>query len=248
MTFNIWKGGIDDLGSRIGFIIDVIKEVKPDFLALQEANNFEKDDYALLKRVSNETKLPYYSLSPGALYEDGRHYHVVTLSRYPLREEYTFQDFTFQAAALSVVIDSPLGELSLCNLHLHAFSEDKRLKELEIILKYQSKYKNHILLGDFNSISNKDEYNVESLEVEKRFDVTDFLNKNYTDVTSYLALDNGSTHPTPINTDPTITKQIRIDYEFVTPPLATHIKSATVIKTPISEKASDHYPVTLTLE
>jgi len=248
MTFNIWEGGIDALGSRIDFIVDVIKEVNPDFLAIQEANSFDKDCDALLKKVSSRTALPYYSLSSGSLYEDVKCYHVVTLSRYPLREEYRFPNFTFQSAALSVVIDSPFGELSLCNLHLHDNSEDIRLKELEYILKYQSKYKNHILLGDFNSLLYKDEYDTKTLEVENRFDVTDILNENYTDVGSYLALHSRSTHPTPANTNPVITKQIRIDYIFVTPSLTTHIKNASVIKTLSSEKASDHYPVTLTLE
>jgi len=252
MTFNIWEGGIDVVGSRTDFIVDVIKEANPDFLALQEANNFDKDSDALLKKISKDIALPYYALSKGTFRDYGKdygkRYHVAILSRYPLREEYKFSDFSFNCAALSVVIDSPLGELSICNLHLHAYSEDKRLNELEVILKYQSRYKNHMLLGDFNSLSYKDNYDTKTLEVENRFDVTDILNKNYTDVTSYLGLDNGSTHPTPVNTDPTITKPIRIDYIFVTPSLTAHAKNPTVIKTAVSEKASDHYPITLTLE
>lgn len=248
MTFNIWEGGIDDVGSRTDFIVDVIKEANPDFLALQEANHFDKDSNSLLKKISKEVSLPYYALSEGTLRKNGKRYHVVILSRYPLREEYKFSGFPFDCAALSVVIDSPLGEISICNLHLHAYSEDKRLNELKIILKYQSRYKNHMLLGDFNSLSHKDEYDTKTLEVENRFDVTDILNKNYTDVASYLALNDRSTHPAPINIDPAITKPIRIDYIFVTSSLTAHTKNATVIKTAISKKASDHYPITLTLE
>jgi len=248
MTFNIWEGGIDEPGSRIDSIVDVIKEANPDFLALQEANNFDKDSNALLKKISSDIALPYYALSQGALQKSGKRYHVVVLSRYPLREEHRFSDFLFHCAALSVVIDSPLGEISICNLHLHAFSENIRLNELKVILKYQSQYKNHMLLGDFNSLSHKDEYDTKTLEVENRFDVTDILNKSYTDVASHLALGNRSTHPTPSNIDPTITKPIRIDYIFLTPSLTAHIKNPTVIKTTISEKASDHYPITLTLE
>ena len=248
MTFNIWEGGIDNLGSRTDYIVDVIKEANPDFLALQEANNFDKDSNALLKKISKDIALPYYALSPGALQKNGKRYHVVILSRYPLREEHRFSDFIFNCAALSVVIDSPLGELSICNLHLHAYSESKRLNELKVILKYQSQYKNHMLLGDFNSLSHKDEYDTKTLEVENRFDVTDILNNNYTDVASDLELLSKSTFPTPINKDTSFTKPIRIDYIFLTPSLTAHIKNPTVIKTAISEKASDHYPVILTLE
>jgi len=253
MTFNIWEGGIDDLGSRIDFIIDVIKEANPDFLALQEANNFDKDGDALLKKISNEIALPYYALSPGSLHENGKRYHVVSLSRFPLLEEYRFPGFLADQATLSVVVDSPLGELSLCNLHLHAHSEDKRLNELEIILKYQSRYKTHILLGDFNAISSSDNYgDLSAREFTHfdfvRFDVTDMLNKSYLDTLAHLSAEDRYTSPTAGVSHPISKSPIRIDYILVTPSLTTRIRSATVIKTPTSEKASDHYPVTLTLE
>jgi len=252
MTFNIWEGGVNDSGSRTGFIVDVIKEANPDFLALQEANHFDKDSNSLLKKISREISLPYYSLSEGTLRKNGMRFHVAILSRYPLREEHRFSDFAFDCAALSVVIDCPIGEISICNLHLHAFSEDKRLNELDVVLKYQSRYKNHMLLGDFNSLSRHDHYG--NLSAEEfiyydlnRFEATDMLSKNYVDAAAHLNVSDRRTHPTGITRQ--ISKSlIRIDYMFLTPSLAVHTKNSTVIKTPSSEKASDHYPVMLTLE
>jgi len=249
MTFNILEGGIDENGSRIDFIKEVIKEASPDFLALQEAYNFEKDNDQLLKEVSQHTGLQYYALSPGRILEDGKQYHAASFSRYPFKEKYLFSGSQFQNAALFTVIDSSVGELSICNIHLHiplnfeeAGSEDKRLKELEIILGHISRYKNLILLGDFNSISRDDNYDLKTLEVEPRFDVTSKLARDYVDVASYLKLEDRSTHPTPINKNPSYTMPVRIDYIFVSSSLAPRIQDATVIKTPISEQASDHYP------
>lgn len=63
MTFNILNGGIDENGSRLGLIKKVIKDASPDFLALQEATNFEKDNYKLLRQVSRDAGLQYYALS-----------------------------------------------------------------------------------------------------------------------------------------------------------------------------------------
>ncbi len=201
MTNNILEGGLDNKGARIEKIIDVIKEANPDFVALQEANSFDENDNELLKTVSNETNLPHYALSPGALYKDRKRYHVASLSRYPLREEHTFPKSQFQSAALSVAIDSPLGEISLCNVHLHDSSEAERLKEIEIIIKYQSKHKNHVILGDLNAISRSDNYrNLSSEEFTHydltRFDVTDMLSRNYVDVVSHIKVSANSTHPT----------------------------------------------------
>ncbi len=252
MTSNILEGGIDKKGSRIEHIIAVINEVNPDFIALQEANNFDENDNELLKTVSNETNLPHYTLSPGAPNPDRKRYHVASLSRYPLREEHTFPESTFQSAALSVAIDSPLGEISLCNVHLHANSEAERLKEIEVIIKYQSKHKNHIILGDFNAVSRSDDLPDLSIEESTRydfphFDVTDMLSEGYVDVVSHLDVSDNSTHPTVGVSHPICKSPIRIDYIFVNPSLVSNVNSGAVIKTETSEIASDHYPVVVTL-
>ena len=118
---------------------------------------------------------------------------------------------------------------------------------LDVILNCVSKYKNQILLGDFNSISSDDNYDVDALDVEARFDVTDTLKQNYVDVASRFRLDDRSTYPIPVNRNPDFTKDVRIDYIFVSPSLAASITEAAVIKTSISKQASDHYPLVATI-
>lgn len=251
MTYNILEGGIDNKGSRIEHIIDVIKKANPEFVAIQEANNLDKNENELLKKISNKTKLPYYALSRGTLYGEQKRYHVVCLSRYPLHEKYTFPDFSFQTAALSVIIDSPLGELSLCTVHLHANSEDVRLKELAVIMDYQTKYEKSIILGNFNAIARSDQHG--DLTAEEftyydltRSDVTDMIKKSYVDTIAHLNVDGMETHPTSGIPHPISKIPIRIDYVFVTPSLSDNIKNATVIKTQTAEKASDHYLLVVT--
>jgi len=252
MTYNILDGGFDSNGSRIEYILDTIKKEKPDFVALQEAHNFDKNENELLKRVSNETKLPYFALSQGALEDDQGRSHVVSLSRYPLQEEYLFPGSTFQCAALSVVIDSPLGKLSICNVHLHAHSEDERVNEAEAVLNYQKKFDKHIILGDFNSLSRSDNYgDLSAREISyydlARFETIDKFNRYHTDAVAHIGVNDRSTHPT-IGISHRISKTpIRIDYVFLTHSLSTHIKNVKVIKTPTAEKASDHYPVVVAL-
>ena len=252
MTFNILLGGIDENGSRLGSITKTIKDASPDFVALQEANNFEKDNDKLLKEVSQHIGLRHYALSPGSTLEDGKQYHVASFSRYPFEERHLFSGPQFQCAGLFTAIGSPLGKLAICNVQLNleetGHSEDKRLRELEIILKHVSRYKNQIILGDFNSLSLDDNYHLEALEVEPRFDVTNSLKLTYMDVVSYVKLDNRSTYPTATNKNPAYTRPLRIDYIFVTPSLASYIKDAAVIKTPTAEQASDHYPIIATIE
>jgi len=248
MSFNILEGGIDEWGSRIEHIKKVIKEVSPDFLALQEASKFDENNNKLLKEIGRDIGLPHYALSPGSVYKDEKQYHVVSLSRYPLKNIHMFSGKPFETGALLTLIDSPFGELAICNLHLNVYSEDKRLKELKVIFKYISKYTNQILLGDFNSISSDDNYDLDTLEVEARFDVIDLLKQNYVDIAFHLGLDDRTTSSLSSNTNIGFINPVRIDYIFVTPSLATHATDVTVIKTPTSERSSDHYPIVATIK
>ena len=250
MTFNILRGGIDEYGSRIESIKKVISDASPDFVALQEANNFDYANDKLLKEVSQDIGLQFYALSHGSDL-DGEHFNVASFSRYPFKEKHLFSCPPFQCAGLFTVIDSPLGELAICNIQLGmetGHSEDNRLEEIEVVLKHVAGYENQILLGDFNSISHDDNYDLETLQLEPRFDVTNRLKRDYVDIASYVELDNKITHPTASNKHPDYTNPIRIDYIFVTPSLASCVKDATVIKTRSSEQASDHYPMIAIIE
>ena len=249
MTFNILHGGMDEgYGSRIDFITTVIREASPDFVALQEADDFEKDNSRRLREISEHTGLAHYDLSPGTPREWDRQSNVVNFSRYPFKKSFEFSGCAISGGALLSVLDSPLGKLAICNFHLDAYSEDIRLQELAVIRKRISRHKKQILLGDFNSVSLGDNYDPQTLQVESRFDVMDKLKRDYVDVAAHGGLGDRITYPTPSNRNLTYTMPIWVDYVLVSRSLVGCIKDAAVIKTPASDRASDHYPFVVTLK
>ncbi len=253
MSYNILEGGVDLNGSRIETIIDVINDVNPDFLAIQEANRFDENDFALLKMVSEQTNLPHYALSQGAVYEDGERNHAASFSRYPFNNVHRFEDDSFKCAALSVSIDCPVGKLSLCNIHLHPRSGDERLREIGVVQDFQSQFETNIILGDNNALSRLDTYG--DLAAEEfsyydldKYDAIDmFIDKGFIDTVAYFDVKDRTTHPTLGWPHPVSKSQIRIDYIWADPSLLPLMKAANVIKTVDVENASDHRPVTLTL-
>jgi len=248
MTLNILQGGMDEEhSSRIDFIIAVIREANPDFVAVQEAHNFEKNSRRFLRRISERIGLPYCDLSPGTPREFDKQSHVANFSRYRIKKGYKFPGCRISGGALLSVIDSPIGELAICNLHLDMYSEDFRLREVNEILKHTLPYENLVILGDFNSVSLDGDYDPKTIEVEYRFVVTNMLKRFLADAASNLGWEEGITFPTPINTHLAYTRPLRVDYIFVSPSLAVHTKNVAVIKTQDSEKASDHYPLVVTL-
>ena len=249
MSYNILCGGIDRaLGtSRLDEILRLVKIMQPDILALQEANGFHRD--GLMAKVSGEIQLPHTALSIGSLYQDGDLYHTALFSRCPLLNAHMFPDGDFQSAALSVETDTPLGRVSLCNLHLHAYCEDERLRELGQILEHQNSFDRQIIIGDFNALSrlDKDIY-PDDPKFELRFDVTDRLTGDFVDLIHQSIGESRCTYPTDIPADCDELTPARIDYVFASSKIAQRVKSAGVIDHPIASKASDHFPLLVEFE
>ena len=254
MTLNMRDGGLDeDGGSRIELIAAVIKEAKPDFVALQEAHGFEENERQRLLEFSRLIELPYCDLSPGTPREFDNLSNVANFSNVPFvpieeEEGFKFPGCRISGGALLSVIASPLGELAICNLHLDAYIEQFRLRELNAILHHTLTYENVIIVGDFNSVLVDCGYTHETIEVEYSFAAMRMLQRHYVDVAANLDREAGTTFPTPINTHLAFTQPLRVDYAFVSLSLADHVTDVAVIKTPDSEQASDHYPLVVTFE
>ena len=67
MTYNILLGG----EKRLDHIINTICAESPSVLCLQEANEFEKEDYKKLKTISEATHLPHTALALGTKRKSG---------------------------------------------------------------------------------------------------------------------------------------------------------------------------------
>ncbi|OGK18125.1 hypothetical protein A3G67_01605 [Candidatus Roizmanbacteria bacterium RIFCSPLOWO2_12_FULL_40_12] len=251
LSYNIWNGGPE----RIPLILKVIKEQSPDFLAIQEANTFFDNDNKILKQFSLELNLPYYDIS-----RSNENYHVASFSKIPFKKVNKLPNF--RNACLETITETDLGELSICNTHLHPFFEEKALVEIKKVIEVQRNHKNNIILGDLNSLSPEDNYSISIIDqlnevLSKKFTdkgkirykvISSLLSNNYIDVAVQLQKNKINTVPTKINFDPAHMALLRLDDIFVSELLASRLKSFDVIKSEDSDQASDHFPVTATLQ
>ena len=247
MTYNILNGGED----RFGSIIKVISNENPDFLVINEANGFEKDENQKLNKFSEEIGLPNFKLVLSGEYD----YHTAVFSKYPFKEVKEIKPL--RNAGILVVIETELGEISIIGVHLSPYTEDSRALEIDSILNQQKQYPNRILVGDMNSLSAGDDYNKEIIkgfndtQLKKfttdgkfRFDVINKINSlGYVDTAVVLGKQKEATVPTKTNQDEAHLVNMRVDYIFFSNPLRDKLKSYSVIKNNLTEKASDHYPV-----
>lgn len=251
MTYNILDGAPKTLAE----IIEIVKKEAPDYLTLNEANTFAKDDNKILKEFASATGFPFFDIALSGEYD----YHVAVFSKYPFKETFRLQPLA--RACFIALIDSPLGTLSIASLHLTPYSEDLRDPEIDLIADFQKKYENRILMGDMNSLSRDDQYdpiiisNFNEILIKKfttdgklRFDAIDkILSVGYFDSAVQLGKNKENTVPTPASLDSAHAKT-RLDYIFLSESLIPRLKNYSVIKNILTEKASDHYPVTIELE
>lgn len=252
MAYNILNGGED----RFDSIIKVISDEDPDFLVINEANGFEKNNNQKLNKFSEETGLLHLKLALSGEYD----YHTAVFSKYPFKEVKDIKPL--RNAGILAIIDTKSGEIAIAGAHLTPYTEDSRLSEIDLIINQQKQHPNKILMGDMNSLSVGDGYNEEmikgfnSAQLEKfttdtkfRFDVISKINSvGYVDTAVIFGREKEYTVPTKINQDQAHLINMRVDYIFVSDTLKNKLKSYSVIKNALTEKASDHYPVVVELE
>lgn len=264
VSYNILTGGLIRCGDRRDKILEALGEIHTakiggkvhpiDIMALQEANDFDSLNKPFMRRIQGELGFDHVLVSDAVKYEDGSRYNTVIYSRWPLKEVHDFHE-QLSVAGLAVAIDTEeFGRIGILSHHLYihpsyADSEVERLKELEIVLSYMERFDQHLVMGDFNSISESDNYVFEEMDdvVEKRFDVlarceelgyTDSLAQFFSDPT----LGELRTYPTPTNDNDLFKKPIRIDY-ILLKNLEGHLKAAGILHSDAADAASDHYPV-----
>lgn len=250
MAYNISNGG----ENRLDLILEIIKKEYPDFLVVNEANGFDKDDK--LNQFSKGVSLPYSKLSLSGEYD----YHTAIFSRYPLKEVKEIK--SLRNAGILAVVETEFGEISIIGAHLSPYTEDSRLPEVDLIINQQKQYPNRILMGDINSLSDRDSYNEEIIngfnetQLNKfttngrfRFDVINKIaSSGYLDSAVIFGKQVIPTVPTGVKQDEAHLTDMRVDYIFISDSLKDRIKSYSVIKNKITEKASDHYPIVIEIK
>jgi len=251
MTYNLLNGAPETLDD----VISVVNSVNPDFLTINEANTFVENGEKILKDFAQKIGFKNYKLALSGEYD----YHVAAFSKPPFKTVEEIKPL-MRAGILSVV-DTVLGEMSVVSTHLTPYTEDLRLPEIELITKTQSKYKNKVLMGDMNSLSEYDNYNPEMIksfnEIQTRkfttsgklrFDaIKKILSRDYLDSGFELKQNSVFTAPTDVN-EFNAHSNMRLDYIFISKPLRRYLKSYEVIKNEQTKKASDHFPVVIELK
>lgn len=251
MTYNIFDGGQD----RLEIIIEAIKRESPDYLTISEASTFAQEDDKILKYFSERIGLPHYKLALSGEYD----YHVAVFSRYSFKEIHTIHPL--MRAGIVSLVETEIGALSIASLHLTPYSESLRLPEISHIIDSQKEYDNRILMGDMNSLAKYDNYdpeiikNFNKIQLEKftkngefAFEVIEkVLSHGYFDAARELKGNNTYTVPTPVNKD-SAHADLRLDYIFVSKPLLPLLKKYEVVRNDLTDTASDHYPITISIE
>lgn len=251
MTYNIFNGG----KGRLPLIIKTIKAENPDYLTILEANTFVANSNKFLKTTAKKLSFPHCDIALSGEYD----YHVAIFSKYPFQNVKKIKHL--KRACLITKIDTEVGTFKIASAHFSPANENERLVEIERIMN-ALKGKNIILMGDMNSLSRIDDYdlgiikNFNNNEKRKftsnkgfRFDVTDKILKNgFCDPAVELQKNKEYTTPTKIPNEDKSVSKLRLDYIFLSKSLLPNLNNYTVIKNTVTEKASDHYPVTVSLK
>ncbi len=249
MTYNLLNGGVESDGTdRITAIAEVIRQATPDVVAVQEANN-----EALFYTLARQIDLPQAVLG-----QSNRGFHLGLLSRFPVEswQMHNQRPVLFHGF-LEVHLQTPAGKLAVFVAHLHPGYADEddefRLKEVEFILQRMQPYRAgmSLLTGDFNTVSPLDEIKLEDWPKQwqkwfhskqggefRRETLGRVLTAGYQD--SYRRFHPGSE---PGYTLPASNPNVRLDYIFASPPLATHLTAAEVVRHEPASMASDHLPL-----
>jgi exodeoxyribonuclease III len=268
MTYNILTGGQSAQDqSRLPEITQIIREIEPDILVLNECNQLERSGAEALYRLEHELGMRAV-LAPAS-----SGYHVVLLLRQQCARPGGASGAGTAARFLgteclstglhhaAVVARIAWGEreLRVVGTHLDPYHGATRLAEVDLLLQRLGTAEPAFLLGDLNSISPQDGGYVEpALWSEKRRQrhllAPDF---SQLDTRAMSTLERAGLvdvyrhlHPQGLRaTAPTslITEGdrvgLRIDYIWASPGAAARARRCEIVREPLSERASDHYPV-----
>ncbi|MGF7228631.1 MAG: endonuclease/exonuclease/phosphatase family protein [Candidatus Saccharibacteria bacterium] len=248
-SYNLFEGAQNTQSELKEFVA----EQELDVLCIQEANGWAEGEPTRLEEFAEAT-----GLNTWAYGDSNTRFKLATFSGSPMLASKAHTDGFWHSAVHSVVQTN--GEpLHVWNVHLNPGNEDERLAEAKLLMSLINQDEQTIITGDFNSLSRADQYpeglidDLTAKGITKfgtnalRYDVTDFFtNAGLIDIAVPLS-SRTNTVPTPANQDVYHAAELRLDYMFVTQGLAKAIKSIEVVKSPLTEVISDHYPLVVTL-
>ena len=248
MAYNIYDGGQSDaLGDRRDQILEAIKAESPDLLVMPESNWFEERGHRTFLRFERELDMRgFLTLSvPG--------YHLTVYTRRDVPALEFHPHLPSQNASITLRIELNGLEISVVGVLFNPYDEAMRVIESSRFLHLATG--TAIMAGDFNSVRLDDPGFEDGLSgipparrVGMRVDgggprVLDHLEQaGFVDLFRRLhPNDAGPTAPTA-GIDKTQAGR-RIDYVVASGDLAERATECRVVRTPLTDSASDHYPI-----
>lgn len=230
---------------------EVVRQENPDILALTEAAYGGSNPFGIRMDYAEIFGYPYSYFAPRGNYEWGN----CLLSKFPIQgETITLPNRT----ALRVKANLGTKILTVDIFHPDInITEDERVDAIKPLLANIPDC--YILTGDFNSISDEDQYDKEKMLAGfKRFDknpelsVAELFRRKLVPYVKSQGLKDAFSPETrhytiPTNMCSTIKDSaMRIDYFFV--PSKMKILKTKVVINDLTERASDHYPIVAILD
>lgn len=260
LTYNTLFGGLDGAEkTRAEKMLELINDLQPDIFLMQEARGYEADGAALFYALEHEISMRGF-LAPAP--HTGQ--NTAIFIREPLKAK-SFQpdNVHFHHALARLVVVLPGGqELTVMSAHLCPNGAHVRRREAAYLAPLALPDKLVLVGGDFNSVSPHDaephdfgalparhrtRYLGEDLQTIDRSVMASLNAAGWVDIGHRLGKGDTSTVPTPAYKDAEFAT-MRCDYILASRALADTARHYEVIKTPLTDAASDHYPVLVEFE
>jgi exonuclease III len=254
ITYNVWNG-FESESQRKNTFVAWARQQHADVIAFEELNNFTQDSFAALAATWGH---PYAVI----LKEKG--YPVGISSRYPITNVYRLITGMHHGC-----LYAEIKGISFFVVHFSPFSSARRLQEAGAVIRtLQEKEragKPTIILGDFNSFTPYDsifytrtgirdsmrlaqEKNkvLENLDKNNEIDykvIRSFLDAGFYDGFSLFHKKFERGYPTKVYPAVPQSDNIKIDHILLSPEIKNACKKVEIIKDPVTDTLSDHYPV-----
>ncbi|MEX0763070.1 MAG: endonuclease/exonuclease/phosphatase family protein [Dehalococcoidia bacterium] len=251
MAYNIYEGAMSEaLGDRTEVILSTIQAIEPHILVMPESNGFEARRHRKLFDLEQTLGMRGF-MAPAPT-----GYHLSIFIR-PDLAPLEFQPLAFPNANAGAALHVEFNgrRFWTIGVHFNPYNEPERIAEASRFL--HSAYRSAIMLGDFNAVR-PDDPGFDQVEetmqgyIKARMGVgngagqlLDMLTgAGYTDLYRTLNPEKAEgTQPTVVAASEGELPR-RIDYVLATGDLAATATECHVINNYITQRASDHYPVT----
>jgi len=256
LTYNTLFAGRDGNNDRRAQAqVGLINELKPDVFLMQEAKGFDTNGSACLYALEAQIGMRgFLAIAP----HTGQNVAIfIRDPLQPVRFEADGAHFHHALATLTVALPNSNKQLTFMSAHLCPNGPDIRRSEATYLAVQAAPDKLTLVTGDFNSASPRDPepegFGMLAAHHRARYLADDLLTVDrsvmaaleaagWVDVGHALGGSNVATVPTAGFTG-TEFAVMRCDYLLASQALAAHAQSYQVIRTSVTDIASDHYPV-----